>query len=301
MNASNNYTQEKQIIVRTSIGDVDGTSYYLREIGKIPRLTKEEEEELAKKIKFGTAEEAKAARNKFINSNLRLVVSVAKKFARKYNEPLMETIQEGNLGLMRAVETFDYSKGFKFSTYAEWWIQQKIRRAHAESCQTIRLPVHMHEKVLQFKKCKTEFIIKHHKEPTVTELAEMMGETEKTIIELTNASKEVISLETPISDDEDGAVLMDFVADEQEKNESNLTETRLLIQQLLEEVAPRLTENENMVLRRRFGFISGRVETLEEIATDMKITRERVRQIEAQALRRIKQFIKGHPRYKEIV
>lgn len=296
----NNYTKDNRSSGKEANGYVDGTNFYLREIGKIPVLTAEEEVKLAKTMKFGTVKESKAARNKLISSNLRLVVSIAKTYARKYNEPLMEVIQEGNMGLMKAVEMFDFTLGNKFSTYATWWIEQKIRRWHVDLCKTIRLPLHMHEKVLKLKKVKAEYLASHHKEPSIEELAEIMGTSEKDVREVVYFSQDVISLETPITDDDDGARLMDFVPDNDTKNDSNNIVNRLVIEELLNKAAPTLTENENKVLRRRFGF-EGRVETLEEISGSMGITRERVRQIEAKALCKIKKFIRLNSRYKEIV
>lgn len=301
MDENNIYSKDNLSSGKEANGYVDGTNFYLREIGKIPVLTAEKEVELAETIKFGTVEEAKAARNKLIRSNLRLVVSIAKTYARKYNEPLMEVIQEGNLGLMKAVEMFDYTLGNKFSTYATWWIEQRIKRSHADLYKTIRLPVHMHEKVIKLKKAKLEYLKNHHKEPSIEELAEIIGVSEKEVREVVYFSQDVISLETPITDDDDGSRLMDFVPDNDTKNDSNNIVNRLVIEELLNKAATTLTENENKVLRRRFGFDEGRVETLEEISGSMGITRERVRQIEAKALYKIKNYIRTHPRYKELV
>ena len=266
---------------------VDNTTIYLKEIGKIPVLSQEEELKLAKTIKEGTEKEAKEARKKLLN---------AKPYARKYNEPLLEVIQNGNLGLLRAVETFDYTLGFKFSTYAVNWIRQSICRGHADNYRTIRLPICLQEKYYMLKKAKSKFINTNQREPTEEELANLTG---LSIIEIKNLELyflDTISLETPISEDEE-SVLGDMLPDksldgraDRITNEINKKEMENIFFQIL-------SDREIAVVRRRFGFEDGKPETLEEIAKSVGVTRERIRQIEAKALRKLKKYLSTHHKY----
>lgn len=260
----------------------DSIRSYLREIGKYPLLTAEEEIEIAKRILEGD----ELAKETMINSNLRLVVSVAKKYVRGTKLTLLDLIQEGNLGLIKAVDKFDYTKGFKFSTYAMWWIRQAITRAIADQGRTIRIPVHMKERMNKLTKASRSFVSDMGREPTTEELAQMLDITEERVENIVQLYGDTISLETPIGDEED-AVLMNFVADDEMPAIFSNVE-QVMLGKELDEVLSILTEREQRILRLRFGFYDGKIWTLEEVGKEFNVTRERIRQIEAKALRRLR-------------
>ena len=254
---------------------------YLREIGQVPLLTHDEEIEYAKKAYEGDEEASK----KLIESNLRLVVSIAKKHTNR-GLKMLDLIQEGNMGLMKAVEKFEYEKGFKFSTYATWWIRQAITRAIADQGRTIRIPVHMIETINKIKKESRIILQETGKEPTAEELAEKLElpvEKVKSILEM---NQDPISLETPVGSEEDSE-LGDFVEDDKFANPYDAT-TRVLLKEQLDEVLKTLNEREEMVLRYRYGLDDGSQKTLEEVGKIFNVTRERIRQIEVKALRKLR-------------
>ena len=254
---------------------------YLREIGQIPLLSYEEEIEYAQKVLNGDEE----AKQKLIESNLRLVVSIAKKHTNR-GLKMLDLIQEGNMGLMKAVEKFEYEKGFKFSTYATWWIRQAITRAIADQGRTIRIPVHMIETINKIKKESRIILQETGKEPTAEELAkklELPVEKVKSILEM---NQDPISLETPVGSEEDSE-LGDFVEDDKFSNPYDAT-TRVLLKEQLNDVLKTLNEREEMVLRYRYGLDDGSQKTLEEVGKIFNVTRERIRQIEVKALRKLR-------------
>ena len=254
---------------------------YLREIGQIPLLSYEEEIDYAQRVLNGEEE----AKQKLIESNLRLVVSIAKKHTNR-GLKMLDLIQEGNMGLMKAVEKFEYEKGFKFSTYATWWIRQAITRAIADQGRTIRIPVHMIETINKIKKESRIYLQETGKEPTAEELAEKLElpvEKVKSILEM---NQDPISLETPVGSEEDSE-LGDFVEDDKFANPYDAT-TRVLLKEQLDEVLKTLNEREEMVLRYRYGLDDGSQKTLEEVGKIFNVTRERIRQIEVKALRKLR-------------
>lgn len=254
---------------------------YLREIGQIPLLSYEEEIDYAQRVLNGEEE----AKQKLIESNLRLVVSIAKKHTNR-GLKMLDLIQEGNMGLMKAVEKFEYEKGFKFSTYATWWIRQAITRAIADQGRTIRIPVHMIETINKIKKESRIILQETGKEPTAEELAkklELPVEKVKSILEM---NQDPISLETPVGSEEDSE-LGDFVEDDKFANPYDAT-TRVLLKEQLDEVLKTLNEREEMVLRYRYGLDDGSQKTLEEVGKIFNVTRERIRQIEVKALRKLR-------------
>ena len=254
---------------------------YLREIGQIPLLSYEEEIDYAQRVLDGEEE----AKQKLIESNLRLVVSIAKKHTNR-GLKMLDLIQEGNMGLMKAVEKFEYEKGFKFSTYATWWIRQAITRAIADQGRTIRIPVHMIETINKIKKESRIILQETGKEPTAEELAEKLElpvEKVKSILEM---NQDPISLETPVGSEEDSE-LGDFVEDDKFANPYDAT-TRVLLKEQLDEVLKTLNEREEMVLRYRYGLDDGSQKTLEEVGKIFNVTRERIRQIEVKALRKLR-------------
>ena len=254
---------------------------YLREIGQIPLLSYEEEIDYAQRVLNGEEE----AKQKLIESNLRLVVSIAKKHTNR-GLKMLDLIQEGNMGLMKAVEKFEYEKGFKFSTYATWWIRQAITRAIADQGRTIRIPVHMIETINKIKKESRIILQETGKEPTAEELAEKLElpvEKVKSILEM---NQEPISLETPVGSEEDSE-LGDFVEDDKFANPYDAT-TRVLLKEQLDDVLKTLNEREEMVLRYRYGLDDGSQKTLEEVGKIFNVTRERIRQIEVKALRKLR-------------
>ncbi|MGB4145719.1 MAG: RNA polymerase sigma factor RpoD [Acetomicrobium sp.] len=264
-----------------SVSIADPVRMYLREIGKIPLLTKEEEVELAKRVEAGDEE----AKKKLIEANLRLVVSIAKKYIGR-GLSFLDLIQEGNLGLIRAVEKFDYRKGFKFSTYATWWIRQAITRAIADQARTIRIPVHMVETINKLIRVSRQLVQQLGREPTVEEIAQALELLPEKVEDIQRIAQEPVSLETPIGEEEDSQ-LGDFIEDKDSPNPEEATAGQLLREQL-EEMLGELTEREREVLRLRFGLEDGRAHTLEEVGKRFNVTRERIRQIEAKALRKLR-------------
>lgn len=261
----------------------DPVKIYLKDIGKVPLLSSEEERDLAQRILQGD-EYAKA---KFCEANLRLVVSVAKKYASRASSlSFLDLVQEGNLGLLKAVERFDYSKGFKFSTYATWWIRQSITRAIADQSRTIRIPVHMVETINKSLRVIRQLTQKLCREPTTEEIAQEMGISEAKVIEIQKIGLDPVSLETPIGEEEDSK-LTDIIVDETVKSPLEVATQSLLREQLIA-VIDTLTPREQEVIRQRYGLKDGRAKTLEEVGREFHVTRERIRQIEAKALRKLK-------------
>lgn len=272
----------KEIYSNQSANLDDSMKIYLKEIGKIPLLSKQEELEIAKRISEGDEE----AKQILIESNLRLVVSIARKYARK-EMPILDLIQEGTLGLIKAAEKFDYTKGFKFSTYATWWIRQAITRAIADQARTIRIPVHMVETINKLTRIQRQLIQELGREPSAEEIAEKMdGMTPEKVREIQKISLEPVSLETPIGE-EDDSHLGDFIEDEGAMSPDDYAANELLKDEL-NDVLLELTDREEKVLRLRFGLDDGRTRTLEEVGREFNVTRERIRQIEAKALRKLK-------------
>lgn len=260
----------------------DPVKMYLKEIGRVDLLNHEEEIDLAKKILDGDEE----ARQKLAAANLRLVVSIAKKYVGRGMQ-FLDLIQEGNMGLIKAVEKFDYTKGFKFSTYATWWIRQAITRAIADQARTIRIPVHMVETINKLTRIQRQLIQELGREPTAEEIAvQMEGMTPEKVREIQKISLEPVSLETPIGE-EDDSHLGDFIEDEGAMSPDDYASNELLKDEL-NEVLLELTDREEKVLRLRFGLDDGRTRTLEEVGKEFNVTRERIRQIEAKALRKLK-------------
>ena len=259
----------------------DPVKVYLKEIGRVPLLSSEEEVELARLMSEGD----EAARKKLSEANLRLVVSIAKRYVGR-GMHFLDLIQEGNLGLIKAVEKFDYTKGFKFSTYATWWIRQAITRAIADQARTIRIPVHMVETINKVKKVSSQLLHKNGHEPTPEEIGEEMDIPVEKVREILRVAQEPVSLETPIGEEEDSH-LGDFIPDEDATVPAEAAYHALLCEQL-DEVLETLTEREARVLRLRFGLEDGRPRTLEEVGKEFSVTRERIRQIEAKALRKLR-------------
>ena len=259
----------------------DPVRMYLKEIGKISLLSLDEELELSKRVAEGDVE----AKNKLAESNLRLVVSIAKRYVGR-NLAFLDLIQEGNMGLMKAVDKFDASKGYKFSTYATWWIRQAITRAIADQAKTIRVPVHMVETINKLKRAQRQLTLELNREPTEEELAKALNTTEDKVREIIKISLDPLSLETPIGE-EDDSHLGDFV-----KDDSSLSPEEYAINEVLKdeisELLLTLTEREEQVIKLRFGLIDGTCRTLEEVGTIFGVTRERIRQIEAKALRKLR-------------
>ena len=262
----------------------DPVRMYLKEIGKVPLLTAEEEIELSKQMELG-GEEGKRAQQRLAEANLRLVVSIAKRYVGR-GMLFLDLIQEGNLGLIKAVEKYDYRKGFKFSTYATWWIRQAITRAIADQARTIRIPVHMVETINKLIRVSRQLLQELGREPTPEEIAEEMGMSVDRVREILKISQEPVSLETPIGEEEDSH-LGDFIQDDNVPVPADAAAFTLLKEQLVE-VLGTLTEREQKVLRLRFGLDDGRARTLEEVGKEFNVTRERIRQIEAKALRKLR-------------
>ena len=255
---------------------------YIREISDYRNLSQTEEQELAKRVKEGD----ETAKQELIKANLKLVVTIAKKAIHMSNLPIIDLIQEGNLGLMKAVEKFDYQKGFKFSTYATWWIRQAITRAIADQARTIRIPVHMVETINKLTRVSRLLLQKYGREPTPAEIAEEMHITEERVREIQKIAQDPVSLETPIGEEEDSH-LGDFIEDETTETPSDSVSTTMLKETLLS-VLNSLTPREEKVLRLRYGVDDGRPRTLEEVGREFNVTRERIRQIEAKALRKLR-------------
>ena len=259
----------------------DPVRMYLKEIGKVPLLTAEEEIELAKRMELGDQE----AKKRLAEANLRLVVSIAKRYVGR-GMLFLDLIQEGNLGLIKAVEKFDYRKGYKFSTYATWWIRQAITRAIADQARTIRIPVHMVETINKLIRVSRQLLQELGREPTPEEIAEEMNMPVERVREILKISQEPVSLETPIGEEEDSH-LGDFIQDDNVPVPADAAAFTLLKEQLVE-VLSTLTDREQKVLRLRFGLDDGRARTLEEVGKEFNVTRERIRQIEAKALRKLR-------------
>ena len=259
----------------------DPVRMYLKEIGKVPLLSAEEEIELAKRMENGDQE----AKKRLAEANLRLVVSIAKRYVGR-GMLFLDLIQEGNLGLIKAVEKFDYRKGYKFSTYATWWIRQAITRAIADQARTIRIPVHMVETINKLIRVSRQLLQELGREPTPEEISEEMGMPVDRVREILKISQEPVSLETPIGEEEDSH-LGDFIQDDNVPVPAEAAPFTLLREQLVE-VLGTLTEREQKVLRLRFGLDDGRARTLEEVGKEFNVTRERIRQIEAKALRKLR-------------
>ena len=259
----------------------DPVRMYLKEIGKVPLLSADEEVELAKKMETGDLD----ARKRLAEANLRLVVSIAKRYVGR-GMLFLDLIQEGNLGLIKAVEKFDYHKGYKFSTYATWWIRQAITRAIADQARTIRIPVHMVETINKLIRVSRQLLQELGREPTAEELAVEMQMPEEKVREIMKIAQEPVSLETPIGEEEDSH-LGDFIPDDDIPAPAEAAAFTLLKEQLME-VLDTLTEREEKVLRLRFGLDDGRARTLEEVGKEFNVTRERIRQIEAKALRKLR-------------
>ena len=259
----------------------DPVRMYLKEIGKVPLLSAEEEIELAKRMEKGD----EAAKKRLAEANLRLVVSIAKRYVGR-GMLFLDLIQEGNLGLIKAVEKFDYRKGYKFSTYATWWIRQAITRAIADQARTIRIPVHMVETINKLIRVSRQLLQELGREPTPEEIAEEMDMPVDRVREILKISQEPVSLETPIGEEEDSH-LGDFIQDDNVPVPADAAAFTLLKEQLVE-VLGTLTEREQKVLRLRFGLDDGRARTLEEVGKEFNVTRERIRQIEAKALRKLR-------------
>ncbi len=259
----------------------DPVKVYLKEIGRVPLLTPEEEIDLAIRISKGDA----VAKKRLSEANLRLVVSIAKRYLGRGMQ-FLDLIQEGNLGLIKAVEKFDYTKGFKFSTYATWWIRQAITRAIADQARTIRIPVHMVETINKVKKVSSQLLHTNGHEPTADEIAEELDMPVDKVREIMRVAQEPVSLETPIGEEEDSH-LGDFIPDDDAPAPADAASHTLLKEQL-SEVLDTLTPREEKVLRLRFGLEDGRSRTLEEVGREFNVTRERIRQIEAKALRKLR-------------
>lgn len=273
--------EDVDLSVPEGISIDDPVRMYLKEIGKVALLTADEEIELALRMEQGD----EAAKHRLSEANLRLVVSIAKRYVGR-GMLFLDLIQEGNLGLIKAVEKFDYRKGFKFSTYATWWIRQAITRAIADQARTIRIPVHMVETINKLIRVSRQLLQEYGREPTPEEIADEMGISEEKVREIIKIAQEPVSLETPIGEEEDSH-LGDFIPDDDAPAPAEAAAFTLLKEQLLS-VLSTLTPREEKVLKLRFGLEDGRARTLEEVGKYFKVTRERIRQIEAKALRKLR-------------
>ena len=279
---------DEDLIGSTSAKVNDPVRMYLKEIGVVPLLTNEEEKELALAVEAGDVE----AKQRLAEANLRLVVSIAKRYVGRGMQ-FLDLIQEGNMGLMKAVDKFDYSKGFKFSTYATWWIRQAITRAIADQARTIRIPVHMVETINKLVREQRNLLQELGQDPTPEQIAERMDMTPDKVREILKIAQEPVSLETPIGE-EDDSHLGDFIEDEVIENPVDYT-TRIVLREQLDEVLDTLTDSEENVLRLRFGLDDGKMRTLEDVGKVFNVTRERIRQIEAKALRKLRQPSRSKP------
>lgn len=262
----------------------DSVQMYLREIGRISLLNQDEEKELAKKVAMGEEE----AKKKLTQANLRLVVSIAKRYiGRSAHLTLLDLIQEGNIGLFKAVEKFDYRKGYKFSTYATWWIRQAITRALADQARTIRIPVHMVETISKFTQVKRKLLQDLGREPLAEEVASEMGIEIEKVRHIIQISQETVSLEAPLGDDSDESTLGEFIEDEKEISPAQAT-ARSLLKDQLKDIMSDLSPREQKIIGMRFGTDDGVTHTLEEVGQEFGVTRERIRQIEAKALEKIR-------------
>ena len=272
---------EAEIIADSNYSTDDPVRMYLKEIGKVPLLTADEEIELATRMSEGDEE----AKRRMAEANLRLVVSIAKRYVGR-GMLFLDLIQEGNLGLIKAVEKFDYTKGYKFSTYATWWIRQAITRAIADQARTIRIPVHMVETINKVIRVSRQLLQELGHDPSAEEIAKEMGMPVEKVRDILKIAQEPVSLETPIGEEEDSH-LGDFIPDEDASEPSEAASFSLLKEQLME-VLDTLTPREKKVLELRFGIVDGRTRTLEEVGKEFNVTRERIRQIEAKALRKLR-------------
>ena len=276
------YALDDVMVSDTQVQLNDPVKMYLKEIGRVPLLKPEDEPAIAKRIEEGDEE----AKNLLISANLRLVVSIAKKYVGRGMQ-FLDLIQEGNMGLVKAVEKFDYTKGFKFSTYATWWIRQAITRAIADQARTIRIPVHMVETINKLSRVQRQLLQELGREPTAEEISERMdGLTTEKVREIQKVALEPVSLETPVGD-EDDSHLGDFLEDKGAVSPDSYANNQLLKEEL-DIVLSDLTEREEKVLRLRFGLVDGQTRTLEEVGKEFNVTRERIRQIEAKAIRKLK-------------
>lgn len=267
----------------------DSVQMYLKEIGKAPLLKAADERELAKRIINGDEE----ARKKFISANLRLVVSIAKRYVnRSANLGILDLIQEGNIGLSRAVDKFDYKRGFKFSTYATWWIRQAITRALADQSRTIRIPVHMVETISKYTQVKRRLTQELGREPLVEEIAVEMEMPVDKIHYIQKISQDVVSLESPVGDSDDDSTLSEFIKDDKSLTPAQVA-SQTLLREKIKEILIDLSEREQKILQMRFGLEDGVTHTLEEVGKEFGVTRERIRQIEAKALQRIRGHLKS--------
>ncbi|MBI2042098.1 MAG: sigma-70 family RNA polymerase sigma factor [Candidatus Nealsonbacteria bacterium] len=277
--------KKKEAMKLASEAVLDPVQIYLKEIGEVSFLTADEEKELAKRIEKGDEE----AKNKLMRANLRLVVSIAKKYiGRSPHLTLLDLIQEGNIGLRRAVEKFDWRRGYKFSTYATWWIRQAITRALADQARTIRIPVHMVETISKYTQVRRRLLQDLGREPLAEEIAAEMGIEVEKVHHIQKISQETVSLETPVGEGEEDSILAEFIEDEKVISPS-LEAARTLLRERLEEIFVDLAPREQKILAMRFGMEDGITHTLEEVGKEFGVTRERIRQIEAKALDRIRE------------
>ena len=277
----------ERILEQEGLAVDDPVRMYLKEIGRVPLLTADRERELAEIMtsEETTAEQKDLAKNELVESNLRLVVSIAKRYVGK-GMFFLDLIQEGNLGLMKAVDKFDYSKGYKFSTYATWWIRQAITRAIADQARTIRIPVHMVETIHKVSRYSRQMLQELGREATADEIGEKMGMSAEKVREIMKIAQDPVSLETPIGEEEDSH-LGDFIPDEDTPAPSDAAASTIL-REVIERELHTLTPREEHVIKLRFGLYDGRTRTLEEVGKEFDITRERIRQIEAKALRKLR-------------
>jgi RNA polymerase primary sigma factor len=276
--------QERRKSVEQFVKRPDSVQMYLKEIGRVPFLTAKEEKELAKRIEVGDA----SAKQALISANLRLVVSIAKKYVgRSSNLTLLDLIQEGNLGLFRAAEKFDWRKGYKFSTYATWWIRQAITRALADQARTIRIPVHMIETITKYEKFRRELMKELRREPSAEEIAKEMGLAPDKVRHIAKIAQKTVSLETPVGDSDEESILADFIKDEEMPSPSK-DAARALLKERFEDILSELTPREQKILSMRFGLEDGVTHTLQEVGEVFNVTRERIRQIESKALEKIR-------------
>ena len=267
------------------ISNDDSVKIYLKEIGRVPLLTAEEETDLAKRLADNPQDAA--ARQRLAEANLRLVVSIAKKYVGRGMQ-FLDLIQEGNMGLLKAVDKFDYTKGFKFSTYATWWIRQAITRALADQARTIRIPVHMVESITKVKKISSQILHETGQEASPEEIARKLEMPVEKVLEIMRIAQDPVSLETPVGEEEDSH-LGDFIPDDQAPSPDEAASNAMLKEQL-NEVLSTLTDREAKVMRMRYGLENGRQQTLEDVGRALGVTRERIRQIEAKALRKLKHY-----------
>ena len=272
-------------IANDEISNDDSVKIYLKEIGRVPLLTADEETDLARRLADNPHDEG--ARQRLAEANLRLVVSIAKKYVGRGMQ-FLDLIQEGNMGLLKAVDKFDYTKGFKFSTYATWWIRQAITRALADQARTIRIPVHMVESITKVKKVSSQILHETGQEASPEEIARKLEMPVEKVLEIMRIAQDPVSLETPVGEEEDSH-LGDFIPDDQAPSPDEASSNAMLKEQL-NEVLSTLTDREAKVMRMRYGLENGRQQTLEDVGKALGVTRERIRQIEAKALRKLKHY-----------